>query len=114
MRPNSAGLRVFYDNQYPEQLWRKDLAAEFDRIYRTESRVSLTVVSEEYAKRIGTTQERRSALARLVQENGKEYILPVRVDSTDLDGLPPTIGYLTLSNHSIEDIGKLLITKVKS
>jgi hypothetical protein len=110
----AAGLRVFYDNYYPEQLWGKDLAAEFDRIYRKESRFCLMFVSEEYAKRIWTTHERRSALARLVQENGKEYILPVRVDSTDLDGLPPTIGYLTLSNHSIEDIGKLLITKVKS
>jgi hypothetical protein len=110
----SAGLMVFYDDFYPEQLWGKDLAAEFDRIYRKESRFCLMFVSAEYATRIWTTHERRSALARLVQENGKEYILPVRVDSTDLDGLSPSIGYVSLADKSIDEIGKLLVSKLKA
>ena len=110
----SATLEVFYDNFYPEQLWGKDLAAEFDRIYRKESRFCLMFVSAEYARRIWTTHERRSALSRMVQENGKEYILPVRVDDTDLDGLPPTIGYISIANYSTEAIGKLLIAKLKT
>jgi hypothetical protein len=49
-----------------------------------------------------------------VQENGKEYILPVRVDSTDLDGLSPSIGYVSLADKSIDEIGKLLVSKLKA
>ena len=71
-------------------------------------------VSAEYARRIWTTHERRSALPRMVQENGKEYILPVRVDDTDLVGLPPTIGYISNANYSTEAIGKLIIAKLKT
>jgi hypothetical protein len=108
------GLQVFYDDFYPEQLWGKDLATEFDRIYRRESRFCLMFVSEEYAKRIWTSHERRSALARMVKENGKEYILPVRVDGTDLDGLPPTIGYLSLSERSIDEIARMVVSKITS
>ncbi len=108
-----AGLEVFYDNFYPEQLWGKDLAALFDRIYRKESRFCLMFVSAEYATRIWTTHERRSALARMVQEKGDEYILPIKVDDTDLDGLPPTIGYLSLANYSMDQIGTLLLKKLR-
>ncbi|MDO8672976.1 MAG: TIR domain-containing protein, partial [Dehalococcoidia bacterium] len=83
-----AGFEVFYDGFYPEQLWGKDLASFFDRIYRKDSRFCVMFVSHEYAERMWTTHERRSAQARAVQEKGREYILPVRVDDTDLDGLP--------------------------
>lgn len=34
-----------------------------------------------------------SALARALEQR-RAYILPVRLDSTDLNGLPPTVGYL--------------------
>ena len=71
-------------------------------------------ISAEYAKRIWTTHERRSAMARMVEENGNEYILPVKVDTTDLDGLAPTIGYLSLTDYSTEQVGEILIKKLKS
>ncbi|MEA1946163.1 MAG: hypothetical protein U9N83_02530, partial [Thermodesulfobacteriota bacterium] len=70
-------------------------------------------ISAEYGNRIWTTHERRSAQARALQEKGREYILPIRVDQTDLDGLPPTIGYLPLDQYSIEQIADLLVKKLK-
>lgn len=109
-----AGLAVFYDAFYPEQLWGKDLAAFFDRIYRKQSRYCVMFVSKEYSDRMWTTHERRSAQARALQERGREYILPVRCDATDLDGLPPTVGYLSLTEYPITKIAELLIKKLKS
>jgi hypothetical protein len=55
-------------------------------------------ISAEYASRIWTSHERRSAQARALEEKGREYILPIRFDDTDLEGLSPTVGYLTLVN----------------
>jgi hypothetical protein len=112
-RVRDAGFEVFYDGFYPEQLWGKDLASFFDRIYRKESRFCVMFVSREYADRMWTTHERRSAQARALQERGLEYILPIRVDDTDLDGLPPTIGHLSLREHSVNRIADLLIKKLK-
>jgi len=110
----NAGFEVFYDGFYPEQLWGKDLAAFFDRIYRKDSRFCVMFVSQEYAERMWTTHERRSAQARAVQEKGREYILPIRVDDTDLDGLPQTIGYVSLKEYSVEQIVDLLVRKLRA
>lgn len=110
----NAGLVVFYDNFYPEQLWGKNLVDHFDRIYRKESRFCVMFLSREYAERMWTSHERRSATARALQEKGNEYILPIKVDDIDIDGMPPTIGYVSLKERSISEIADLLIQKVNS
>jgi hypothetical protein len=112
-RVREAGFKVFYDDFYPEQLWGKDLVAFFDKVYRKASRYCVMFISAEYQRRIWTTHERRSAQARALQEKGREYILPVRVDDTDLDGLPPTVGYLSLGQYEIDEIAELLIRKLQ-
>ncbi len=75
------------------------MISHFDRIYRKESRYCVMFVSDEYAKRMWTKVERRSALARAATDES-EYILPIRVDETDIEGLPPTVAYLSVSNKS--------------
>ena len=37
-----------------------------------------------------------------IQEKGNEYILPIRIDDTELPGLPPTIGCLRLKDYGID------------
>ena len=91
----------------------KDLAITFDEIFRKRSRYCVVFVSHEYRDRIWTLQEMRSALARAVEEKGNEYILPVRIDSTELPGLQPTIAYLSI-NEGIQTIADLLIAKLSS
>lgn len=107
-----AGFNVFYDNFYPEQLWGEDLAAKFDRIYRRESRFCVMFVSCEYRDRIWTTHERRSATARALAERGEAYILPVYVEQVDIDGLPPTLGHVSLADKSADEVADLLILKL--
>lgn len=108
------GFSVFYDNFYPEQLWGKDLVATFDQIYRKESRYCVMFLSREYANRMWTTHERKSATARAIQERGNAYILPVKVEDVDIEGLAPTIGHVSLAEKSPEQIAELLIGMLKN
>ena len=68
-------------------------------------------ISKEYRERAWTNHERQSAQARALAEKGDEYILPIRVDDTDIPGLVPTIGYIPLSK-GIQEIGQLLLSKL--
>ena len=110
----NAGFEVFYDSFYPEQLWGKDLAAFFDEIFRKKARYCVMFISKAYAERVWTNYERRSAQARALEEKGQEYILPVVVEHTELPGLPPTIGHLSVKDYSIEEIADLLVKKLRS
>lgn len=69
-------------------------------------------VSKEYQNRIWTNHEIRSAQARALNEKGGEYILPIKVDDTELDGLLSTIGYLQIS-IGIDEIAARLIKKMR-
>jgi len=109
-----AGFSVFYDGFYPEQLWGKDLASYFDQIYRKHSRFCVMFISKQYAESMWTTFERKSAQARAIEEKGNEYILPIRIDDTELEGLSPTIGFLSISQYSIDYIAELLIKKLRT
>lgn len=109
----AAGFSVFYDNFYKAQLWGKDLPVFFDAIYRRHSRFCAMFVSKDYVERIWTNLERQSAQARAIQEKGDEYILPIRVDDSEVPGLLPTRGYVSI-NDGIDEIAALLIEKLQA
>lgn len=108
-----AGYAVFYDNYYPEHLWGKNLPVFFDEIFRKRARFCVMFVSKEYRDRKWTSLEARSAQARALEEKGKEYILPIRVDDTELEGLLPTVGYIPIE-AGIEKIGEILLKKLQA
>jgi hypothetical protein len=72
------------------------------------------LVSKEYIERQWTNHERRSAQARALQERGGEYILPVKIDDSELPGMPPTIGYVSLAELGVERIAELLVRKLQT
>ena len=109
----TAGFVVFYDDFYPEQLWGKELVTFFDEIFRKRSRFCVIFISSEYRDRKWTSHEMRSAQARALEEKGKEYILPIRVDDTEVDGMLPTVGYVPIDT-GVDKIGELLIRKLRS
>ena len=110
---NKRGLRVFYDADETVNLWGKDLAEQLDHVYRKASRYCVVFVSEAYAAKPWTRHERRSALARAIEEEG-EYILPVRFDDTELPGLRPTLGYIDLRKYAPETLIDFIVEKVAS
>src|SRR4051794_15405750 len=86
------GLHVFYDSFLEVELWGKDLFEILDAAYRKDSKLVVMFVSRAYRKKEWTIFERRSAFAG-AQKSRSEYILPVRFDETDLQGLSPSILY---------------------
>jgi len=107
-----AGFSVFYDDFYQEYLWGKNLVDVFDEIFRKRARYCVIFISKDYKERMWPNHERQSAQARALHEKGKEYILPIKVDNTELDGMSPTIGYIALE-EGIVKIADLLIKKMR-
>ena len=101
----------FYDKDEQVTLWGKDLPEHFDGVYRQHGRFCVMFISKYYAQKIWTRLERRSALARAMAER-LEYVLPVRFDDTEIEGLRPTIGYLNLKDISPEQLGQLILQKL--
>jgi hypothetical protein len=101
---------VFYDEEQVAETWGKDLAEHFDWVYRRGSRACVMFISAEYARKSWTTLERRSALARAVEED--EYLLPVRFDDTELPGLRPTIGYVDAGDYAPNSLADLIAEKL--
>ena len=107
------GVRYFYDLHEEAKLWGKDLYEYLTNIYQQEARFTLMFVSKHYAEKRWTTHERKAAQARAFNEQG-EYILPAKFDDTEIPGLLPTIGYVSLADKSPEKLVDLICTKLVS
>jgi hypothetical protein len=105
------GVAVFYDKFEEVELWGKDLVEHLDFVYRTGAQYCVMFISEHYARKIWTNHERRSALAAALVAR-KEYILPVKFDSTEIPGLRPTVGYISLTDKTPEELGLLILRKL--
>ena len=103
---------MFCDKFSPEYLWGKNLVDIFDEIFRKRARYCVIFVSKDYKESAWTNHERQSAQARALNEKDNEYILPIKIDDTELDGMPPTLGYVSI-DEGIEEIGRLLIEKLE-
>ena len=109
LRKNS--IHVFYDNFEEDVLWGKDLYVYLDNIYRKESRFCVMFLSENYAKKVWTNHERQSAQARAFQKN-EDYILPVKLDDTEIPGIRPTLGYIDGRKYDPQQICKKILAKL--
>ena len=110
------GVEIFYDSFYASELWGEDLSVKLREIYYAESRYCIMILSEHYIQKMWTSFERQQAIERLIGQNGRSYILPVRLDSfkAEVPGLSNLIGYLSVRsnepqkvvNHFLQKIGK--------
>ena len=107
----SAGVRTFLDSDYLSETWGEDLVEFFDRVYRTRSQFAMLFVSHQYAEKTWPRHERRSALARAIEERAA-YILPVRLDDAQLDGLLHTVGYIDLRRIGVEALARAFVDKL--
>ena len=105
-------VRVFYDSWEEAHLWGKDLYQHLSHVYGKAARFCVVLISEQYEAKAWTNHELRTAQARALQENA-EYILPVRLDDTDLPGVPRTIAHIDLRRVSIEELAGLLLQKLE-
>jgi hypothetical protein len=102
------GVELFFAPFREADLWGTDLSEEFDIVYRMEARYCVMFVSKKYAEKAWPTHERRSAMARAVQQRTR-YVLPCRFDDTEVPGLPPSIHYIDLNSKTPEQLGELIL-----
>lgn len=105
--------KVFYDEYEQASLWGKDLYAHLNDVYKNRAKYCLMIISENYSKKVWTTHERKAAQTKAFLNN-KEYILPLRIDETEIEGLNETIGYIDLNQVGIEKTIDLLKQKLNS
>jgi len=68
-------------------------------------------ISEHYAGKLWPTHERQAMQARAFQEH-QEYVLPARFDDTQIPGVLPTVGYISLSNRPPQEFVNLIHKKL--
>ncbi len=106
-----SGYSIFYDEYERANLWGKDLYSHLTDVYSKRARYCLMVISENYAKKHWTNLEREAAQAKAFTQN-KEYILPLRLDSTEIPGLNITVGYVEFNEIGIDQTISLLKQKL--
>lgn len=107
----AGGYWFFYDENELAQLWGKNLYDYLSSVYKDQAHYCVMFLSKYYEKKLWTTHERQLAQARAFKEN-REYILPVRLDDTEIPGIPPTVGYLDLRTMTIEEVYEVLVKKL--
>jgi len=107
------GVSVFYDDFEVASLWGKDLYTHLSDVYRDQAHYCVMFVSRHYPEKMWTKHERAAAQARAIKEHA-EYILPVRLDETEISGVLPTIGYLSWPPHTADSVADALISKLRA
>ncbi|GGO33525.1 toll/interleukin-1 receptor domain-containing protein [Deinococcus humi] len=109
----AAGVKTFYDRDadIESELWGSNLYEYLDDIYRNQARFCIMFLSRNYVKKAWTRLERESAQARAFLDH-QAYILPVRLDDTEVPGVRSTTGFLTRSN-GVQRIVNATLQKLK-
>lgn len=94
-------IKVFYDNMEISTLWGKNLVDHLADIYSKKARYCVMFISHYYPLKKWTKLERTHAQARAFRD-ANEYILPIRLDDTEVPGIAETIGYIDLRQQNIE------------
>lgn len=105
--------RVFYDRFEQHALLGEDLGGYLPDVFSEQSRYCVIVVSDNYANKVWTRLEFRSAIAGAVFSGPRDaFVLPLRLDDTKLSGLHSTVGYLDLRVHDVREAVNLLVQKI--
>jgi mRNA-degrading endonuclease RelE of RelBE toxin-antitoxin system len=107
----SQGVKVFYDQYEKPILWGKDLYSHLSDVYQNKAYYCVIFISKHYATKAWTKRELQAAQARALSEN-KEYILPVRLDDTEIPGLLSTVAYLHWPPENASTIADSLVRKL--
>lgn len=108
----SKGINIFYDEAQALDMWGANLIEYFHNIFKNNARFCVMFISKEYAKKVWPNFERKIIQARSLIDN--DYILPVRFDNVEIKGMLNTTGYITIGKKTPQDLGEIILNKVKS
>ncbi len=110
----SAGVNVFYDDFYIEDLWGQDLSVKLRDVYRRSSQFCIMIISENYVRKMWPSHERQQAIERMIQDHGKTYILPVRLNGFkgEVPGFSDSISYLAVNSNDPQIVVDAFLRKI--
>jgi hypothetical protein len=104
-------VTVFYDRFEQVNLWGKDLAEHLGHVYSQDSHFVVIFASRAYAAKAWPNHEKQFALSRHLRgDTGR--ILPVRMDDTEIPGIPSTLAYLDARVLTADKLAELIRQKV--
>lgn len=103
-------INVFYDNYEQDELWGKNLYTYLHDVYKNKAKYCVMFISKYYAEKLWTNHERRAVQDRMFMKFDKEYLLPVRLDNTEIEGISPTLGYV--DNKEPAELAYLIAKKL--
>lgn len=104
-------IKVFYDAYEKADLWGVDLFQHLTDVYQNRAQFCVMFLSEHYNRKLWTNHERKAAQSRAFAEN-REYILPIRIDETEVKGILPTVGYLRWHEETAAGIAQMIADKL--
>ena len=107
-----AEVDVFYDEFEEATLWGKDMYEHLSAVYRKNAAYCVMFVSKHYEAKHYPRLERRAAFARALIENNP-YLLPVRFDDTEVEGLNPSIHYKDARVYSAQQIADFVLNQLR-
>ena len=106
-------ISVFYDEFQKANLWGKKLSHHFKETYGTKTRFVIVFISKHYALKDWTDFE--FSIARKEAKTRKsEFILPIRIDDTNIVGLHNDVAYLDLNRENVKSIVETISEKLKT
>jgi hypothetical protein len=106
----SQGIRIFFDSYELANLWGKDLGQHLDEVFGKKAAFVMIFVSKDFVAKPWPQHEFRSALSTAILKKG-DYILPIRLDGSDLPGLQASMAYINANDMTPEQIAALFVKK---
>ncbi|SEQ42787.1 TIR domain-containing protein [Lentzea xinjiangensis] len=110
-RLKDLGVTVYYDEDQLVERWGLDLVEHTSDTFGRRVRYVLPFVSRHYVGERWARLQRRVVQARAVEQQA-EFLLPIRIDDTEVPGLVATVGYLDLRVHDTETIAQAVVQKL--
>lgn len=105
---NKLNLKIFADFIEPTRLWGTHIPEELRKIYYSESKVIIILLSSEYVQKSYTLFESRIAMEKSLTN---APFLIIKYDDVELPWLNTTIGYVNWRDYSISELAKMIHAK---
>lgn len=102
-RLEASHIKVFYDEFEQAKLWGRSLDIYLSDVYRLKAKYCIVFLSKYYKEKRWTNHELRAALSRAFEGN-EDYVLPIRLDDTEIQGILPTQGYISWNDYGPDKI----------
>ena len=104
-------IAVFYDGFERTRLWGTNGIKVFQEVFERRAGFVVMFISEAYVRKFWPSLERRAALRRMAEED-REYVLPVRFDSTPVPDLPEHMLYEKAEDHTPASLATYIAEKL--